>query len=215
MLGSRPATPQARPPALSSAAPATSCSAHSLGRPSDSMPAGSGLARQALLELASEARRHPFRDGQPPPAPPPRVGQPPPPPPPQPRIPPGLSGVKSPAAVHTSAQPGIRPYLQPYQMPPGGIRPGAIHGPQFRQPNQQQAPQEPYRQPNPPQAPQEPYHQSFTGGLEPYRPVAAGRGVGPSAGRAPVGRPAYTGPGQGPTSGDVQQCHCQCCCEAH
>lgn len=181
-FGGRGAGPQARPPALSSAAASRFAQPPSMPAGTERAP-GTTAARQALLELASEARQHPFRDGQPPPPPPFRAGQPPPPPPP--RIPPGPPGAQAPAAVRTSSQPGVRPYLQPYQPPPGGI----------------QGPQGPFRQPYPQQTPQEPYRQPYPGGLSPYRPVAGGRGVGPAAGRGPAARSLYTGPGQGSTSG--------------
>lgn len=173
-------------------------------QPPVSLPAGREQApgvttRQTLLDLASEARLHPFGAGHPPPPPRPRVVQPPPPPPP--RVPPSAPGVLPQASVHAYAQP--RPYLQPYQPPPGGIRPGGAQGSQA-----------PYRQPPLPQQainqPQEQYRQPpYPGGLEPYRPVAGGRGLGPTAGRGPAMRPAYTGPGQGSVSGTVQHHHHQ------
>ena len=72
-----------------------------------------------------------------------------------------------------------------------------------------QGPPGPFRQPYPQQPAQEPYRQPYPGGLEPYRPVAGGRGMGPAAGRGPAGRPSYTGPGQGPTPGTVLDHHCQ------
>lgn len=117
------------------------------------------------------------------PAPLPPRGRPPPPPPP--RVPSSLHGVPpaNPSAVRAPAPQAARPYLQPYQPPPGGIRPGGAQGL--------------HRQPYGQQDAQQQHYQPYQGGLEPYRMV---RGVA-GAGRGPAGQAPYAGPARGPASG--------------